>query len=209
MKNFTTLTFWLALIVSFSTVPGQETGSETGRSSIQSNHVIRSADEISVVVFGEPDLSVRQTVDGDGNILVPLLGRMNVEGKTVHSVEQRLERDFVDQEYLRKPEVNILLHTQARQEVTVIGQVRRPGPVAMPPNTDRLDILEAIARAGDLTDVADLKKVIVKRKTPDGDFRDLEVNLKPLLDGRDSRSSSQPSFPVYPGDIIVVDDTLW
>jgi len=92
------------------------------------------------------DLALRPTytVDDQGDIIFPLLGKVKIGGLT------RLEAIEVIREklgkYIKDPGVNMNFNNF---RISVLGEVARPGSFIMP--TERITILEAISMAGDLT----------------------------------------------------------
>jgi len=92
------------------------------------------------------DLALRPTytVDGKGDITLPLLGKVHVAGLTrVEAIEKiRLELS----QYIKDPGVNMNFNNF---RVSVLGEVARPGSFILP--TERATVLEALGMAGDLT----------------------------------------------------------
>ncbi len=92
------------------------------------------------------DLALRPTytVDVDGNIMLPMLGKVHVEGLTrLQAIENiRIELS----QYIKDPGVNMNFNNF---RVSVLGEVAHPGSFIMP--TERVTILEALGMAGDLT----------------------------------------------------------
>ena len=98
------------------------------------------------------------TVDGNGEIELPLLGKFKVEGlkrsEAADAVRERLETHVLN------PTVNVML---INPSVTVMGEVNRPGRYVMP--NGRVTILEALGLAGDLTIYGKRDNVLVSRET--------------------------------------------
>ncbi|WP_244914346.1 polysaccharide biosynthesis/export family protein [Sphingobacterium faecium] len=92
------------------------------------------------------DMALRPTytVDVDGNIILPMLGKVHVEGLTRLQAIEKI-RDELSQ-YIKDPGVNMNFNNF---RVSVLGEVARPGSFIMP--TERVTILEALGMAGDLT----------------------------------------------------------
>ncbi len=92
------------------------------------------------------DMALRPTytVDKDGNITLPILGKVSVLGLTrVEAIEKlRIELS----QYIKDPGVNINFNNF---RISVLGEVLRPGSFIMP--TERVTILDALGMAGDLT----------------------------------------------------------
>jgi polysaccharide export outer membrane protein len=119
---------------------------------------IGPADVLQITVFDEPGLSSKFTVDTDGTITYPFLGRLEVRGKTLREVEEilttRLRADYV-----KNAQVTVEIDAFRSRSIFVIGEVKAPakyiieGPVTL---------LEVIARAGSFTPTAG-PTIIVQR----------------------------------------------
>ena len=96
-------------------------------------------------------------VDAAGNVALPLLGPLKVEGLTIEQLTQRISTDLTA--YLRDPVVTARF---LNFKVTVLGEVSAPGVVSL--SNSRVTVLDAIGFAGDLTDYADRNEVQVIRE---------------------------------------------
>ncbi|NLY88285.1 MAG: polysaccharide export protein [Firmicutes bacterium] len=154
-------------------------------------------DVISVEVWGHPDLQLREaTVLPDGSIFVPLVGKVDVAGKTVEEVTRMLEADF--SQLLVDPRVIVTVVKPKTIRVTVTGQVNRPGVYDLKPGSG---VGEAIAMAGGPTQRAELGKVLVSsRETGE------EIKVKV---GRRYHFSNEPGsdLELADGDRVFVPET--
>jgi polysaccharide biosynthesis/export protein len=130
------------------------------------------------------------TIDKQGNISVPALGKVSIEGLTIQEVEAKLY--ILVNEYYKNPTVIIRL-TSFR--VSVLGEVRFPGRHLMP--TEQVSILDAIAICGDLTENAS-RRVRLFRKSGN-------QKIVLLIDLKDPNLISSPYFYLQPNDMIIVD----
>jgi polysaccharide export outer membrane protein len=105
---------------------------------------------LTITVWGHADLGGRFTVAPDGAITFPLLGPVAVGGRTVTEIEAQLRKMLADG-YLVNPQVAVEVAEYHSQRVFVVGEVRQPGPV---PLTGSLTVLDALAKAGSLTEQA-------------------------------------------------------
>lgn len=95
----------------------------------------------------------------DGTINVPLLGTLNVAGKTTREVEQLIAAKIVEIGDMEEPSVNVHM---ANFRVSVMGEVKSPGVIEV--EDERLTILEALTRAGDLPATARRDSILVMRE---------------------------------------------
>ncbi len=105
------------------------------------------------------DMALRPTytVDNQGDITLPMLGKVHVLGLTrIQAIEKiRVELG----QYIKDPGVNINFNNF---RISVLGEVSRPGSFIMP--TERVTVLEALGMAGDLTIRGVRKNIMVIRE---------------------------------------------
>lgn len=129
-------------------------------------------------------------VDVNGEIEFPKIGKMKVAGKRMTSVQKDLEKVLAD--YVKDPAVTV---RRLNFRVAVIGEVANPGIVQIP--YDRMNIMQALAQAGDLTIFAQRENILLVRETPQGkETVRLSLYDKSLL--------SSPYYWLQSGDLIYV-----
>jgi protein involved in polysaccharide export with SLBB domain len=166
----------------------------------EGDYVLAAGDTIDLMVYREPDLSMRSKIARDGRVQLPLLGEVGVAGMTVRDAQEHI-RKLLNADYLVDPQVYLNIASYTQRKITLIGQVVRPGSYELQGN-ESLGILEAIGMAGGFTRIADSKNVTVKR-VADGKTETIKVNTKRLEDPRGG------SFQVLPGDIITVGESWY
>jgi protein involved in polysaccharide export with SLBB domain len=154
---------------------------------------LTAGDVFEVRVFGQDHLGGTFQVQEDGTIVVPLLGPVDIDGKTKAEAAQLLEKLFGDG-YLRDPHVTVVMTARENLEVSVLGQVQRPGTF---PYAEKLTLVQAISEAGGLNDLAQSRKVKLTRKSPSG-VGTYDVSVKAITEGR------ADDILLQPGDIIFV-----
>lgn len=165
-----------------------------------SDYVLGIDDVVTVAVRNQPDFSGRFAVDPNGNIQYNFIGDIRAIGKT----KEELKKDIVEKlkEYVRYPEVAVMISEYRSKNVFVFGYVSRPGKYAMKGN--KITVKEAIVAAGLPREDAAMKRVYVIRPsdhTQDGVAAKKKVNLKSLI----QKGDSAEDFVLQPGDTIVVD----
>lgn len=181
---------------------------ETEISQVQSpSYRLILRDEIQITVYGQPDLTVSQRIDGEGMIRVPLLGNVSVAGRTVRQLEQQLETAFIEGEFLRSPMVTVRVLSYAPREITIFGAVRSPGTLTLPIEVNSIDIVEVISKVGGFSPVAKSKDVRVVRNRGQTNERVEIVNVADMIIGR--AAGSKKEVLIYPGDLIQVDQSLF
>lgn len=162
------------------------------------DYQIGPLDILEVRVFQEPDLSFEQLpVDASGNLLFPLIGRVEAAGKT--SIElSTIIGDRLALDHLVDPQVSIIVSQSASQKVTVEGAVDKPGVFEIQGQTT---LLQAIALAQGPTQTANLDEVIVFRSKVDGVYG-AQFDLDDIRKGR----AENPE--ILGNDIVVVGNSF-
>jgi polysaccharide export outer membrane protein len=110
---------------------------------------LAAGDIIRVTVFQNPDLTVETRVTESGTISYPLVGSVKVGGMTLPAAEQAIANALKAGGFLREPQVNIGLLQNRGNQVSVLGQVNRPG--RFPLETTNTRVSEMLAIAGGVT----------------------------------------------------------
>lgn len=114
---------------------------------INAAYIVGPNDVLGVKVFGEADLSSSYSVDGDGTIAFPFLGRVPVAGKSVQEVEFALTK-LLAEGYVNRPQVSVVITSYRSRSIFVLGEVRNPAKYTIEGQTT---LLEVIAQAGSFT----------------------------------------------------------
>src|SRR5437899_3325577 len=93
---------------------------------IRSTYLLGPGDELEISGPELDDKAIDPApIDGDGNLQVPLVGRVRVAGLTVQECEQELNKRL--SKYIRHPEIAVNLKEVRSQPVSVVGAVNSPG----------------------------------------------------------------------------------
>ena len=156
---------------------------------------IGAEDVIEVRVFELNQLDRTVRVEVDGNIILPLIGSVNVDGLTARQATEQVAvklRELVDD-----PQVTVLVKEYHSQNVSFLGAVARPD--AYPLMGQQRNLLQLIAKAGGLSPEAG-SVLYVFRQLPDGRSARLSVPLSELLVQGDPRWNIR----LKPGDVVSV-----
>lgn len=135
------------------------------------------------------------TVDRNGDINFPVIGKIHIEGLTRDQVAEKIEGELVSKDMVKDPVVTV---EYANTGVSVLGEVSKPGRYEF--NRDRLTILDAISLAGDLTINGMRDNVLVMRRNGQGGQDIYRISL---LDSKELTSS--PAYYLQQDDIIYVE----
>jgi len=123
--------------------PSPVAATKTFESAVSREHVLAPGDAISVLIFGEPDLSITNArIPENGQISFPLIGSMAVAGSTTNSVENQLRAKY-SQGYVRSPKLSVTIFSY--RPIFIRGGVRNTGAF---PYTEGLTIAKVLALAG-------------------------------------------------------------
>ena len=166
-------------------------------------------DKIRLIVRGEPECTIDETITNDGTINLVHIGDVYVLG-----LNKKDATDFIEQEYksnliFSRPQVALTISKYSERVVFLSGSVNRKGPYIFPPEVEAMNIVEVIARAGGFSDIARKNRVYVTRTFFDENgvpqnTQTYEVDVDALSSG----GNSKKNFWIYPGDRIEVPERL-
>ncbi len=120
-----------------------------------------AGDVLKVSVYGSPDLALETRVSEAGNITFPLIGQVAVGGLAVAVAEKKIGGMLEAGGFLKKAQVNIIVTVVQSQQVSVLGQVNRPGRY---PLEGRRSLVDLLATAGGISaDGGDTISLLRKR----------------------------------------------
>ena len=154
---------------------------------------ISQQDILQVSVFQVNDLNSAVQVNQDGTITLPLIGKVQVAGRTTDEAEQIIAGKL-RQKYLQSPQVSVAVKTYGKR-ITVSGAVGAPRVLADDGNTT---LSQAIANAGGASDIANADRVHIA-KSVNQHVQDEIYNLDDIQAGK----VTDPLL--HGGDIVVVE----
>ncbi len=159
---------------------------------------IGAGDTIRITVYQSPDLSMETRVNEGGAISYPLLGRVQLAGLTVTAAEQHLAAELKRRDFVKDPQVIIVVTQVRANQINVLGQVGKPG--RYPLDLVGMRMTEVLALAGGIIAGAG-SDTIVLTGTRDGRTYRHEVDLPRLF----APGGTGDDVVVAPGDTIWVD----
>lgn len=128
-------------------------------------------------------------VNKNGEIDLPVLGRIAVGGLTVDAATDTIQK--VANRFFNKPTVNVRL---TNFKVTILGEVARPGTYVV--DGERVSVLDALGLSGDLTIYAKRDNVLLIRQDGDQQKKAIRFNLN------DKNMMNSPYFYLKQGDVL-------
>lgn len=153
-------------------------------------------DTLSIEVFNVPELTREVQVDASGRISVPLVGPLDVTGKTSSELAREIDNKLRGR-YIRDPQVIVNLKGSVSQVVTVDGSVTEPG---LYPVSNQMTLMRAIASAKGATEFASLGDVVILR-TVNGQAMAGLYNLSAI------RAGAYGDPIIYANDVVIVGDS--
>ncbi len=112
----------------------------------RSEYVIGPGDVIKVSVFQNPDLGLEARVNENGTIRFPLIGSVRIGGLSVSNAEKAIADGLRAGDFVKEPQVTVLLAQIRANLVAVLGQVGKPG--RYPLEVGGTKLMEVLAQAG-------------------------------------------------------------
>jgi polysaccharide export outer membrane protein len=191
----------LALGITFAGLAAAAAPAAPPPAAVTDDYVIGPGDSLQIFVHRNPELSVTVPVRPDGKITTQLVEDMVAVGKTSTQLARDIE--VVLQEYVRSPQVNVIVGSAAStfSQVKVVGQVRQPQSL---PFREGLRVLDVLLASGGLTDFAAPNRAKIVREV-DGKSVETKVKLGDLLNKGDMKQNHL----LKAGDVLIVPQSMW
>ena len=174
-------------------------------------YIIGPGDVLELKLFDAPDLSGKLEVLNDGSVPLPLIGSVRLSGLTLQQATLWVQT-LMGQQLLR-PDLQLRVSKPRPIRVSLVGQVERPGIYSLSlsenvqteggPTTSISGlptVVDAIQKAGGITQKANLRDVILQRRLPgiQSEYKQARLNLLELV--FDGNQSQNPYL--FDGDVI-------
>ena len=170
---------------------------QTAAAGVTPEYRLGQGDVVRITVYQNPDLTLETRVTEAGVISYPLLGNIRVGGLSVTAAERLLADGLRGGNFVKQPQVNVVVVQVRGNQANVLGQVNRPGRYPLEVADMRLTDLLALA-GGTASAGADL--VIVTGTRKGQPFRE-EVDLPSLF----AAGGASKDLLVLNGDVVWVD----
>lgn len=164
---------------------------------VRNEYMLGAGDVIRVTVYQNPDLSIETRVSEAGVISYPLLGSVRVGGLTVTDVEKRIAEGLRSGNFVKQPQVTVLVTQVRGNQVSVLGQVNRPGRYPLEVADTRLT--DVLATAGGIA--AGGADVVTLVGTRNGQPYRAEIDLPRVM----SSARTANDLQILNGDVVWVD----
>jgi polysaccharide export outer membrane protein len=198
-----------SIVVLFALCAAAQQSAETGKK-FDSGYVLGPDDQIVIHAIDAPEISDKPFLIGmNGNVTLPLIGRVQAGGLTVEQFETELNTGL--KKYINDPQVSVTVAEFRSQPVSVFGAVARPGVIQL---RGRKTLYEVLSMAGGPTESAGSNLTVTRRREngeiplpgatvdPTGQFSTAELSVQEILEGK----NPAVNIEIKPNDTISVSE---
>jgi len=160
------------------------------------NYVIGPGDDINIVVWRNPELSMSVPVRPDGKITTPLVEDLPAIGKDATTLARDIEKAL--EKYIREPVVTVIVTGFVgpySEQIRVVGEAAKPQVL---PYRQKMTLLDVMIAVGGVTEFADGNRATILR-TAEGN-KQYSVRLSDLLEDGDVSANAE----MRPGDVLII-----
>ncbi len=165
------------------------------------SYVVGAGDNLNIIVWRNPELSLTVPVRPDGKIAAPLIDELPVQGKNSVEIARDIEKQLG--KYVRDPVVTVIVTSFVgpySEQIRVVGEAAKPQFL---PYKQKMTLLDVMIAVGGLTDFAAGNNATIVRTSDGG--KQYAVRLKDLV----KRGDVSANVEVKPGDILVIPQSLF
>ncbi len=198
-----------SIVVLFAFCAAAQQSAETAKK-LDSGYVLGPDDQIVIHAIDSPEISDKPFLIGmNGNITLPLIGRVQAGGLTVEQLETELNTRL--KKYVHDPQVSVTVVEFRSQPVSVFGAVTKPGVIQL---RGRKTLYEVLSMAGGPNETAGSSLTVTRRREngeiplpgatidPTGQFSTAELNVQEILEGKNPAANIE----IKPNDTISVSE---
>lgn len=163
------------------------------------DYVLGPGDLIVISVFESAELNTETRVSSRGDVSLPLLGRVHIEGLSASEAEKRIEEALL-KDYMHSAHVSLFVKERMNQQITLVGAVKQPGTFE---TQSRKRLLEVLALAGGLGETAGDTAYVTRKDANGKDNRVFLVDLEALL----TQGRVEMNMMIQGGDLIFVPES--
>jgi polysaccharide export outer membrane protein len=187
MKDFFPSLFLSALVLLLSATTAHA----------QKQYSMGPGDEIRLTVYNQPDLTTEGQISADGTMEIPLLGSVQLAGRSSADAARMIAEYYVRGDLLQDAHVNILITKYRSQSVSVLGKVNSPGRLML---EGPMSLTQALASSGGVAETGS-ERLILIRTDNKGKQERYEYDLQQLLN---HEAEDQPIVWLQNGDTLYV-----
>lgn len=159
-------------------------------------------DNLSIMVWRNPEVSTSVQVRPDGKITAPLVEDLPAAGKTSTELARDIETALA--QFIQQPKVTVMVSSFSGnydEQIRIIGQATRPQTL---PFRRKMSLMDVMIAVGGITDFASGNRATIIR-TIDGKQQKIDVRLDDLIKGGDISANTY----MYPGDVLIIPESFF
>jgi polysaccharide export outer membrane protein len=160
------------------------------------NYIVGPGDNLNIIVWRNPELSLTVPVRPDGKVSTPLVDELVAQGKTSVQIARDVEQAIG--KFVRDPIVTVIVTSFVgpySEQIRVVGEAAKPQAL---PYKQKMTLLDVMIAVGGLTDFADGNGASILRAS-EGD-KQYAVRIKDLI----KRGDISANVEMKPGDILII-----
>jgi len=158
---------------------------QSGITHASSGDLLGPGDSVRITVFQNPDLTTEARISAQGTILMPLVGTVELRNLSPNDAAGRIADKLKEGRFLVDPQVSLIVLQVRSRQVSVLGQVMRPGRYVLDDSSMRL--VDVLALAGGITPAGD--DVVTVMSNHDGKPRKLNIDINGIYRNADVTSN--------------------
>jgi polysaccharide export outer membrane protein len=165
------------------------------------SYIVGAGDNINIIVWRNPELSMSVPVRPDGKIATPLIDELVAQGKNPIELAREIEKQLG--KYVRDPVVTVIVTGFVgpySEQIRVIGEAARPQSLPYKVNMTVLDVMITV---GGLTDFAAGNDATILRSSDGG--KQYAVRLRDLI----KRGDVSANVEMRPGDVLIIPQSFF
>jgi polysaccharide biosynthesis/export protein len=166
------------------------------------DYLIGPGDNVNIIVWRNPEVSMSVPVRPDGKITTPLVEDLQASGKTSTELARDIEKALA--KFIQQPVVTVIVTGFTGtygEQIRVIGQAAHPQ--ALPYRRD-MSLMDVLIAVGGVTEFASGNKATIIRKV-DGKLQKMPVRLNDLIKDGDISAN----LSMRPGDVLVIPESFF
>lgn len=160
---------------------------------------VSTGDVFTMQIVGEKDLPSTYQIDSNGDVDVPYIHRIHVDGLEPQQVAALIRKRYMEEKILSNPSIVIRVEEYRSKHLVILGQVEKPGRY---PFTAGITLIQAVSLAGGFNSTAKSDRVMVTRKVKGG-TQSVVVSADAITDG------DSPDIPLQADDRIYVPQRIF
>jgi polysaccharide export outer membrane protein len=153
-------------------------------------------DYLKISVYGNPDLTLETKISEVGNITFPLIGVISLQGLTTSKAETKISDLLREGGFVKKAQVNIIVTTLQSQQVSILGQVLKPGRYPM---DGKRSITDMLAVAGGIA--PDGGETVTVIRTQNGKSAKRTIDILEMIHS----GNLAENYDLEPNDLVYVE----